>query len=353
MDGRRLVRLALSSTIAAAGGGLAALIGLPVAWLLGSVIATLAATMAGLDTRLPNGLRNLTFIVLGMQAGAGVTPAVLGQLALWPLSFAIQMSGVAAVAAATYGFLRLAFRWDRDTALFASLPGAMSFVLAAASETRADMMRVTVVQSVRLLLLIGALAPTLAWLESGSDVVAAVRGLVGSPSQYAILVLACLLGAWLGHLSKLPGGMLLGSLVASAVLHATAVAAVAVPQGMAIPALVVLGMLIGGRLRREDRFAVRELLPASLGAFAIGLAISGAAAFAAVAGLGIGFGKVALAYAPGALEALIVLAYQFDQDPAYVAAHHVVRFCCIAVLVPVLARRLPRRGGDPGPGPGP
>lgn len=102
----------------------------------------------------------------------------------------------------------------------------------------------------------------------------------------------------------------------------------------------MIGALIGGRLQGEDRGVMMQLLPASLGAFVIGLALSGLFALLAHSSLGIGFGKLALAYAPGALEALTVLAFQFDQDPAYVAAHHVVRFVGIALLVPLLARRM-------------
>jgi membrane AbrB-like protein len=339
---RRALALASTLAMAAAGGAVAAALGLPVAWLLGSAIAVSIASIAGHDTRLPTGLRDAVFIVLGTQAGAGVTPAVVDQLALWPLSFAIQMAGVVAVIAVTYAFLRRGFGWDKETALFAALPGAMSFVLAAASETRADMTRITVVQSVRLLLLIGALTPTLAWLEGGEGILAASRGGSGTPSEYAILVAACLAGAFLGHLSRLPGGLLLGALAASAVLHVTEIAPVAVPQPIAIAGLVVLGALIGSRLKGESRTAMLELLPASLGAFVIGLGLSALAGLLAFQLLGIGLGKIALAYAPGALEALTVLAYQFNLDPAYVAAHHVVRFICIALLVPVLARRLPK-----------
>lgn len=336
----RVLALALTLVLAAAGGAIAALLDLPVAWLLGSALVVSIASLAGVDTRLPDALRNATFIVLGTQAGAGVTPAVVDQLALWPLSFAIQMLGVVCVVFATYHFLRRGFGWDKATALFAALPGAMSFVLAAASETRADMTRITVVQSVRLLLLLGALTPTLAWLEGGEGILAASRGTDGPLTEYAILIAACLVGAWLGHLSRLPGGLLLGALGASAILHVSELAPVGVPQPIAIVSLVVLGALIGSRLKGADRGAMLELLPTSLGAFAIGLALSGIAAFIAYATLGIGFGKIALAYAPGALEALTVLAYQFNLDPAYVAAHHVVRFVCIALLVPVLARRM-------------
>ena len=89
-----------------------------------------------------------------------------------------------------------------------------------------------------------------------------------------------------------------------------------------------------------------QLLPASLGAFAIGITLSGLAGLVALDLLGISFGKIALAYAPGALEALTVLAFQFDLDPAYVAAHHVVRFMCLAMIVPILARRFPRQRSE-------
>ncbi|MBC8130188.1 MAG: AbrB family transcriptional regulator [Rhizobiaceae bacterium] len=346
MQAARPGALALTLGIATLGGGIATILGLPVGWLLGSTFAVAAASLGGLDTRLPALLRDITFVILGIQAGSGVTPEVVDQFALWPASFAIQMAGVVLVVVATYAFLRTAFGWDKETALFASLPGALSFVLAAASETRADMTRITVVQSVRLLLLIGALTPVLAFLEGGGEtVVPAVRAHAGTALQYVTLVVACLGAAALGHLSRLPGGLLLGALVASAVLHASGIAPVSVPQALAIPALVILGVLIGGRLKREDRWAMMELLPASLGAFAIGLALSGAAAFLAYALLGIGFGKIALAYAPGALEALTVLSFQFDQDPAYVAAHHVVRFMAIALIVPLLARRLAKSSG--------
>jgi membrane AbrB-like protein len=337
---RRALALASTLAMAAVGGAAAAALDLPVGWLLGSVVVVSIASLAGHDTNLPKGLRDAVFIVLGIQAGAGVTPAVVDQLALWPLSFAIQMLGVLCVIAATYVFLRKGFGWDKETALFAALPGAMSFVLAAASETRADMTRITIVQSVRLLLLIGALTPTLAWLEGGEGVLAASRGGSGTLGVYAILVAVCLAGAFLGHLSRLPGGILLGALAASAVLHVTEIAPVAVPQPIAVAGLVVLGALIGSRLKGESRSTMLELLPASLGAFVIGLVISAVAGLAAYQLLGIGLGKIALAYAPGALEALTVLAYQFNLDPAYVAAHHVVRFIGIALLVPILARHL-------------
>ncbi|MFD2237093.1 AbrB family transcriptional regulator [Aureimonas populi] len=331
--------------ISAAGGAAAYALGLPVAWLLGGLVAVVLAILAGLPARVPDRVRDVAFFFLGIQAGSGVTPEVLDQLVLWPLSFLVQMAGVAAVVAATFLFLRHAFGWDRQTALFASIPGALSFVVAAASQTRADMTRVVIVQSVRLLLLIGFLVPVLAMLEGGEGVGGGHAAPPGPIAwdQYAILFGGSLLGAWLGIKSRLPGGLILGSLLASAILHGTQIAPVPLPPFLAVASLIVVGALIGARLRPGDRGMLVQLAPASLGAFAIGLAVSALAAGVAVVALGLEPGKVALAYAPGALEALTVLAYQFQLDPAYVAAHHVVRFVILALLVPIFARRIARR----------
>lgn len=335
-------RLGLTLLVGALGGGLATLVDLPVSWLLGSTLAVAAASLSGLRVLLPNGLRDLVFFVLGIQAGSGVTPEVLGQLALWPLSFAIQLVGVVLVVIATRFFLQRVFGWDRETALFAAMPGALSFVLAAASQTRADMTRIVVVQSMRLLLLIGALTPLLGWLEGGDVVAQGLRGgVIGTWWQYLLLAGLCFALAAIGVASKVPGGLILGAMLGSALLHGSEIAAVAIPNEIAIPALVILGCVIGGRLRPEDRASMLPLLPASLGAFVIGVVLSGLAGLVALVVLGIDFGKIALAYSPGALEALTVLAFQFDLDPAYVAAHHVVRFVALALAVPLLARRLP------------
>ncbi len=348
-SGQRIAALAATLGLAALAGAAAVLLGFPVPWLLGPVLAVSVASVAGLDTRLPLTFRTFAFFILGIQAGSGVTPAVLEQLALWPASFAIQMVGVGAVIAASYAFLRRGLGWDHPTSLFASMPGALAFVVAAASQTRADMTRVAVVQSARLLLLIGALTPTLAWLQGAPGLVAHTPS-AGSLPEYAVMFALCAVGGVLGHVTRLPGGMMLGALITSGVLHGGGFATVAIPPALAAPCLVLLGSVIGSRLRGIGRRQLASLLPASFGSFVIGLALSGIAAVIAISALGIAPAKVALAYAPGALEALTVLAFQFDVDPAYVAAHHVVRFMAIALLVPLLATRVARSAPEDGSG---
>ena len=50
-----------------------------------------------------------------------------------------------------------------------------------------------------------------------------------------------------------------------------------------------------------------------------------------------------VAFAPGGLEAMMVLALILALDPLYVGAHHLARFLGIAFVLPFVIRLLPDR----------
>jgi uncharacterized membrane protein AbrB (regulator of aidB expression) len=85
-----------------------------------------------------------------------------------------------------------------------------------------------------------------------------------------------------------------------------------------------------------------RIAQASLVAFAIATGISAVGAGAVTLLFGVNFVQTLLAFAPGAIDALTILAYQMNIDPAYVAAHHMARFIVLAAVIPVLARWLAR-----------
>jgi len=47
-----------------------------------------------------------------------------------------------------------------------------------------------------------------------------------------------------------------------------------------------------------------------------------------------------IAFAPGALEAMSILAFALHLDPAYVGTHHIVRYLFVSALIPLLIRRV-------------
>lgn len=339
---KNITAFSLTFLIAGSGAGIAWFIGLPIPFLLGSMCSVMIASLSGVHIYLPVWLRNTVFIMLGVQAGSGVRPETLSQIGEWPLSFMLLFVMLAAVTGFTFMLLRYVFRWDAQTAFFSSLPGALSFVMAAASETRADLIRISMIQTVRLLLLIGLLAPVLNVLGQSAPHVDMTTLSTHQPQEWIWLFLAGASGALLGHYSRLPGGMMLGALLASALVYVTGVVSVRVPPEMADFGMVILGVLIGSRVNKQHRGIIIELLPVALMAFIIGAGSAGGVCALVWLVTGLHPAQIALAFAPGALEALTVIAFSLGVDPAYVASHHVVRFMMIALVVPFLARSLNR-----------
>jgi uncharacterized protein len=76
---------------------------------------------------------------------------------------------------------------------------------------------------------------------------------------------------------------------------------------------------------------------------AIGLAVTVAGALFAEAVLpNVTFGQALVAFAPGALEAMIILGVALGLDPIYVGLHHIVRFFGLAFAMRAMASLVTR-----------
>lgn len=245
--------------------------------------------------------------------------------------------------AGSYWWLHNRYGWARNDALLASVPGALSLVIAAAENLKADLRKVAIAQTLRVLILIEAI-PLVALLighPSGSPTMAG-RPLAG-PLDLAIFLAAGIVVSLVLVRLRLPGAWVIGGLLAAAALLLTGVVEAQLPLFIAVPATIALAALTGSRFRPEDLVHLPRIAVAALGAFAIAVVTSAAGAAVVTLLFGVNIIQTLLAFAPGALEALTVLAFQMNIDPAYVAAHHVVRFLALVIAVPILARWLARK----------
>jgi hypothetical protein len=330
------VSLLLTATVGSLGGGLFAWIGMPASWLAGSMVAVAAAALAGLPIVVPSAIRNTAFALIGVSMGAGVTREALGQMAAWPLSLAILAISVVATLFASSAYLQRVRGWDAATARFSSVPGAMAAVLILAVTSSADLPRVAFAQSVRLFTLV-ALIPAILQISgfSGEGTTAVATAASGSPLGVAIMLAVSAGGAWILHSLRVPGGVLLGSMLASALLHGTDIVSGRPPPAILIPGFIATGAVIGARFRGASMAVIRSTLPAALESVLLALLVS--AGFAALAStlLTLPFGQLWLAYAPGGVEAMAVMAFALHLDPAFVGAHHVLRILGLNVFSPL------------------
>lgn len=290
---------------------------------------------------LPNWLKVTAFILLGIQTGTSVNWDTLERAWQWPISIAFLTITMIAVTWIGYVFYVKKAGWDRATAFFASLPGALALVLILAETAKADMRKVTISQCIRLFFLVAALPAVIEFLSPPHVLI--VLPEQGSFRDVAILVLVSAAAALLLEKLKVPAGLILGSALVSAMLGLTGVVQGGAPQGLLIVSNVVLGVLIGARFSHFSVVELKQSLSDGFSCFVIALAISsaGAAITAAVAGLP--FALTLLAFAPGGLEAMTIMSFALDLDPAYVAAHQVVRYVAICLLLPPLVTIFLRR----------
>lgn len=329
----------------ALGGLVFWLIGIPAPWLAGSMIAAVIAIFSGIRVGMPDWLRATAFIFLGIQTGTAVTWETVDRAAHWPLSIAFLALTVVAVTWASTAYYVKRSGWDGPTALFASLPGALSLVLLLASTSSADMRRVTISQCIRLFFLVAALPSLISWISPGHAHHAGPAE-IGSLADIALLIAVSTAAGYALEWLKVPAGLMLGPMLAAAALELSGVISGTAPASILIPANVVLGMMIGARFSHftfsEFRTALREGFSGFL--IALAIAMAGAAIASAVSDLPLAL--TLLAFAPGGLDAMTIMAFSLNLDPAYVGAHQMARYLGLALLMPLVTTYVLRRMGS-------
>jgi membrane AbrB-like protein len=337
---KRFGAMALTIAIGSAGGALAAFFALPAGWLVGSMIACAALVIAGVPMIMPDRLRQAIFILLGVSMGSGFTPETFATMFKWPASLAGLAAAVVGVVFGCVLFLHRAAKWDKPTAFFASVPGAMSYVLATALHSTADTRLVVIAQMLRLLVLMAVLPivvhatmplklPPVAPASSGGLELAAGIGL-----EIALGFALGFLLEWL----KVPAGSMIGGMIAGAAVHLSGAMSAGMPNFILNPCQVLLGCFIGLRFSGTDPRLLRDAAVPSLISFLIAIAVAAGCAYAVAVSLSLPVGQVLVAFAPGGLEAMTILAFVLGLDPAYVGAHQLARFLGIALLLPFIAR---------------
>lgn len=332
--------------IGLAGGFAAWLVSMPAPWLAGSLVATIAALAGGWRPVLPEPLRKAAFILLGMQTGLSVTPDTLDRARHWPLSILGLALSVIVIVWASMRYFRAFAGWDRASALFASLPGALSLVLLLSEGSRADPRKVVVAQCIRLVLLVVLLPLMIQFIAPVSHVFS-----TAPPPELrdvVTLVAASIVAGLAFEKLGIPAGLILGPCLTSAALVVSGLAGAAFPLSLLIPANVVLGIMIAGRLEGTSLAHIRDMGGAGLAAFLLALAIALMAAGLTSTLTGLPLALTILAYAPGGLEAMTIMAFALGLDPAFVAAHQVARYVGLVIFMPWATRYIlgPAGGGD-------
>ena len=327
-------------TAAALGGWAFEWAGIPAPWLSGAMIVTAALAAADIAPPMVPAFRELALIIAGISMGASMTPSCVSAFADYPGSLAILAVSVVIVIAGSAAVLVHVSGWSARDALLASAPGALSTVLVIAADQGADVARIVVVQLVRLFVLVAILPMAIVAAEHGAGGAAPIRP-PADAGALAILFAVSIAGAIACEKLNVAGAFILGPMLASGLVTAPGLVHGGVPPIFSLIGFVLIGVFIGQRFRGLEAMTVLRTAPAALVSFAASLSLSALGAVAVTAIVGVPFGETAVAFAPGGLEAMTVLAFALGLDPVYVGVHHLARFVLVAFLIPAAFRWWP------------
>lgn len=328
-------RLVLGIGCGWGGYQLFSLIGFPAAALTGAAAVTTVVALIGLKIVFPVWLRNAVILLLGINIGTAVTPDVISGAGQWPVSLSILLVCVIATIRASSRLLTVLFGFDRDAALLAAVPGHLSFVLSIAAERGSNLAAITILQTVRVLV-VTLVVPVVVVHAFGATGISVLPHAVTGPLQLGAIVLVALPIAFVLARLRVPAAFLLSGMMISALGHGTDLTPGRLPDILAIAALVMMGTLIGSRFSQtRPRVLLSYLIPGLLVAMiAIGFAVLGLILTAMATGLPPGL--LIIAFTPGGVEAMAAIAVALGYDPTFVAVHHVIRIGILAVIVPYL-----------------
>lgn len=325
-----------SLALGTAGAVALGLLDVPGGWIAGAMIVVATAALSGVQVAVAPRMRDFGFLAIGISMGSGVTPETVARLPSWPITLALVVLTIPLIVGAVFFFLTRRAKWDEATALLCAMPGALSYLLALAPSTNANIARVAILQTMRVAILVAILPVAAIWLTA-PEIAPPPMETLDLP-QGLVLFVGGAGGAILAHLLRVPAGLLIGGLFVSAFLHGAGLVDGRPPSWLAIIGFIILGTMIGTRFVGTGWRELAAICWVSLQSFVIGAVIAVAMALLGTWITGLDLLKLIIAFAPGGLEVMVVLAFALDLDPAFVAAHHLARFLLIALAAPFVLR---------------
>jgi membrane AbrB-like protein len=353
MRSLRLPRLALARptvlrfvwafALGIVGGLVARAAGAPLPWLLGSVVSVgVAAMFAPLQPSVPRGLR-LGFVpVIGVAIGAAFTPGILADAAGWWPSLVALCLFVPAAHWAGYLALQRG-GLDRPTAYWAAVPGGLIESVMLGEEAGADAAILTILQFLRLILCI-VVVPVGFSLATGATVGSASGVAIGgaaplAAADWAVLGLCGVTGYFGGRALGLPAAVMTGPLLVSGAAHLAGLVQGAPPRWLIDLTQLVIGVSLGCRFAgMAPRFVATALRLAAVNLL-LTLSLAGVAAAILPPLVGEPWEAVLLAFAPGGIAEMSLVALSLDLSILFVTTHHVLRIVLAIGAAKVMARR--------------
>ena len=215
--------------------------------MMGAMVATTVASMAGVAQAIPPWSRPPTIAVLGVLLGSSFTREMAARMPDWLPSLASLPVYILVIGVLALAYLRKVARLDPLTAFFCATPGGLGEMAILGDRAGGDLRTISLVHATRILLIV--LTVPLAFRLMGY----LPPGMSTAPPagiellDLAVLAVCGVLGVCGGQPLGLPAAGLLGPMVLSAAAHLLGLVEGSPPGWLVAAAQVVIGASIGAR----------------------------------------------------------------------------------------------------------
>ncbi len=339
-------RTALALVLGALSGWGAYSLHAPLPWMIGPLVGVTIAALSGAPLHGPNLIRPVVIPVLGVMLGSSLTPAIFAALGQWATTLVLLIPFLIAAAAASYMVYRRIGGYDRITAFFCAMPGGLNDMVVMGAEAGGVERKIALAHAVRIFVVV-VFVVLFFGLVLGVTSGGMARNWVAlsalSMQDWLVLIGCAAIGAPLARLLHLPAAPIFGPMLLSGVAHITQLVALPPPSLLIILAQVVIGTVLGcrfiGASLREVGWDLVLGVISALAMLAVALLFAALVAWQTSVQITQAF----LAFSPGGLAEMSLLALAMGQDVAYVSVLHVVRITLVIGAATPMFRMLARR----------
>ncbi|MBN8209039.1 AbrB family transcriptional regulator [Bacillus sp. NTK071] len=350
------------------GGYLLSLTGMAIGWMIGTLIVAGFVSfwkpswiVGQTQSSIRPYWRHIGQAILGIELGQQISLSVVHHFERnWMLITLMLLLTIIFALLAGYLLWRYT-NADMLTSLLGTTPGGISAMPSIAEEVGANTMTVSIVQMIRIFLVVGTVPLIASYSQSGGTGVIETTAVQGEMAYIAngfsltsflwtaLLVIGSFGGYRIGKLLKLPAPWLVGGMLGVGVVHMIGSSYLGEnltgwwPHWLIILAQILIGASIGSRLHKDMFVGARQIVIVGL-LTSIGLvAVMTLCAFGVSEATGIPFVTSVLAFAPGGVAEMATASVAFHANPAFVVAVQTLRLVTIFLVLPPFFRLLNRQ----------
>lgn len=319
----------------------------PMPWLIGPMVTLAAIAVFGkVSLDMPKPVSNGLLGLLGLMVGSTLDPELASDMHKWWLTIAaIPFLLVLQFLVVQFILKYMAPHEKFATRFFGGAAGGLIEMVTLARENNGDERSVLVMHMLRLSLLV-FFAPlffsvTLEGGPAGRDFAAFTSSLLDYGWANTGLLLLCLFGGiYGGRLLRLPASSILGPFLLASIFYGADILQAEPPYAIMILAQIGVGAELGSRFAGYSFRRIRKLLLPTVVLTAALTAVAAVVAWATHIATDLSFAVLFLAYMPGGMTQMSLIALALNLNAGFVMVHLIARVFFVVFLAPFCYKKM-------------